>query len=664
MKTLADGTPLIEKSLLLRAQKRTAIRLAPTLYKVLGEQKFGDTYPAYVVRKVAGRWVCTCQGHMGGEYRTVCSHIVAAVRESVQIRSVASEVQAPSIPIQNPREPLSEPLPFPQDARFGQPPIPAKFHHFRPVQWQAVQEILAAFRDPAIRVVLVDAPVGSGKTLLAETVRRLLTVSRRALYICTTKGLQDQIVADFPYAERLKGRANYPTADYPEKFHVRWEALTAADCTAKKDIVPACGQCAPDEPAHKAMHCKWCHPVSRCPYNQAKQRALAARLSVLNTAYFLTEANGPGKFRGWPLVILDEADILEQELMGHVEARISPKLAEKLAIAPPPKKTVMASWGPWLAEECLPKLQAWQQTLYQQPEEPKVIRQRKHADNLVQRFKGVQEDVDEGLWVYTGYQQGEIAFKPITVSQWADDLLWQHGERFVVMSGTLISPKQFAHDVGLEEGHWTTVSVASQFPADRRPVYLWPVANMAHSQGQADWPVMAAAIQRIVHQHQGENVLVHTVSYEWTRYLAHQLTGTVLTYQNGSEREAILAEFKRQHGAVLLAPSMDRGVDLPDDLCRVIVISKVPFPNLGDKQVSARLHQPGGSLWYQVQTVRTIVQMTGRGMRHAQDWCVTYVLDSQFGGNVWRKSRLLFPAYWREAVQQRPPDWTRKEGMR
>ncbi len=662
MHTLADGTPLVDKSLVLRAAKRTAIRLSTGVWKVLGEEKLGDAYPAYIVRKVGTQWQCTCQGHAYGEARRVCSHIIAAARELAkhpQIVAVSRELTQRPV-AQTPM------IPIPQDAQFGQPPLPEKFTAFRPAQWQAVQDVLEAFKDPTIKVVLVDAPVGSGKSLMAEALRRLVSPSRRALYICTTKGLQDQLAADFAYAERLKGRANYATADQPAKFKLKWDGLSAADCTAKKEMVPACVNCPPDESAHETMHCRWCHPFSRCPYNQAKSAALRAQLAVLNTAYFLTECNGPGKFRDWPLVILDEADLLEQELMGFVEARISPKLAEQLAIAPPPKKTVMASWGPWLEEECLPKLKAWQADLHGQSETPKTIRQRKRADNLVQRFMGVQKGIDDGWWVYTGYQQGEIAFRPITVSQWAGDLLWKHGQRFVVMSGTLISPKQFAADVGLADGSWTTVSVPNSFAADRRPVYLWPQGNMAHSQGKEDWPRMARAIGQIASHHAGENILVHTVSYEWTRYvaerLASQLPGRpILTYQSGAERESVLEQFKAQANGILLAPSMDRGVDLPDDLCRVIVISKVPFPNLGDKQVSARLHKLGGNLWYQVQTVRTVVQMTGRGMRHQNDWCVTYVLDGQFGGNVWRKSQLLFPKYWREAVRNQAPDWSKAE---
>lgn len=78
---------------------------------------------------------------------------------------------------------------------------------------------------------------------------------------------------------------------------------------------------------------------------------------------------------------------------------------------------------------------------------------------------------------------------------------------------------------------------------------------------------------------------------------------------------------------------------------------KVPYPNLGDRMVRMRAYMGGeGRAWYQSQTVRTIVQMAGRGMRHKDDWCETYILDSQFGEGVWSRGRQLFPQWFREAM--------------
>jgi Rad3-related DNA helicase len=101
----------------------------------------------------------------------------------------------------------------------------------------------------------------------------------------------------------------------------------------------------------------------------------------------------------------------------------------------------------------------------------------------------------------------------------------------------------------------------------------------------------------------------------------------------------------------MLAPSMARGIDLPGDLCRVQVIAKAPFLSLGDAQVARRTHLPGGDVWYAVQAIRDIVQMTGRAVRSKDDHAITYIFDQQFSSNLWRKNKMLFPDWWRESVK-------------
>lgn len=83
-----------------------------------------------------------------------------------------------------------------------------------------------------------------------------------------------------------------------------------------------------------------------------------------------------------------------------------------------------------------------------------------------------------------------------------------------------------------------------------------------------------------------------------------------------------------------------------------MIVAKAPFPYLGDPQIQKRLHRKadGGEVWYAMQVAREVVQMTGRGVRHEDDWAVAYVLDGQFVGNVWRNRKGMFPGWWREAV--------------
>jgi Rad3-related DNA helicase len=217
-----------------------------------------------------------------------------------------------------------------------------------------------------------------------------------------------------------------------------------------------------------------------------------------------------------------------------------------------------------------------------------------------------------------------------------------------------------AETLGLNEAglSWGVVRVPMTFDVDNRVIHAAGVANMVNREKETEWPKMVVAVRNVLRLHPDERVLVHTVSYQLAEYLREQLTGTgrlLVTYSNTAAKNQAVARFRATPNSVMLAPSLDRGVDFKDDDCRVVVVAKVPFPNLGDTQVSARLHAPGGKMWYAVQTVRSLVQMTGRGVRSETDWCVTYILDRQFTSNVWKNNRKLFPTWWREAVDMTFP---------
>lgn len=509
--------------------------------------------------------------------------------------------------------------------------LPSWVESFRPHQVDAITKIVSGLEDHDL--VVLDAPTGAGKTLIAEAARRIGGYDR-TIYICSSKGLQDQFQADFPYAKVLKGRRNYPTELYPERFgRSGWAELTCGDCTRTKDT-----------------SCKWCEEA--CPYDMAKGQALAGQLAVLNTAYFLAESNGPGRFGSRDLVICDECDTLEKELMNYVSVSISGRTARKYGINPPPTVTSRKSWPEWFSDtlDRLREERLRSRRKINEYPDPQAIRDFVSLDRWVSQVQSVSEGLDSDLWVYTG-RDDHIEFKPVSV-QAMGDKLWLHGKKFLLMSATVISAETLVREVGWEESY-TTVTVGSTFPTTNRPIYVQPVASMSKKESTTSLPMMVTAIRTILTNHSHERVLIHCVSYELGRALACGLVPcdrSVLTYGSAGEKERVVQSFKELEGSVLVAPSLERGVDLPDDLCRVQVIAKVPFPYLGDRQVSARLHSPGGQSWYTVCTVRSIVQSTGRGVRHADDWAVSYILDSQFLSNVWGRNRNLFPEWWREAV--------------
>ena len=98
---------------------------------------------------------------------------------------------------------------------------------------------------------------------------------------------------------------------------------------------------------------------------------------------------------------------------------------------------------------------------------------------------------------------------------------------------------------------------------------------------------------------------------------------------------------------VLVSPSLREGVDLPDDFLRFQVITKMPYPDLGDPWTAARRHYD--PRWYALETAKALVQAYGRSCRHADDYGTTYLLDGQFERFL-SLDRVLLPEWFLEAA--------------
>jgi Rad3-related DNA helicase len=241
------------------------------------------------------------------------------------------------------------------------------------------------------------------------------------------------------------GRTNYATADSPSKF----PELNAGDCVKERTTLPACFDCDPSADAEDGMHCKWCHPVTSCPYEQAKALAMRSALVCTNTSYFLYESNYVGNLplaRG--LVIIDEADTLEDVLLGFVEVSVTARKAAEYGIQPPSKKTVESAWVEW-ALDAADKLSKHRIS----GDSVSAIRSRNSLSRLrgnIKRLNDPETGLAAGGWVYTGYDKGDIAFKPINVAHLAQEYLWRHCKRFLLMSATTISFDVMAHTLGVD----------------------------------------------------------------------------------------------------------------------------------------------------------------------------------------------------------------------
>lgn len=539
---------------------------------------------------------------------------------------------------------------------FGDPPLPQS--SFRPHQWEAICALYEGFQT--YKPMILQAPTGAGKSFIAEVVRRLLHTS--GVYACTTKALQDQYLASFPYARILKGRSNYltdsGTLDINGNYDpsLSYSMITCQDCTY----------------TYETGNCRWCPVFSLCNFQVAKRRANLADLGVTNIAYLLHDLRLKQKatFFNRGLTTIDEADVLEDVILGTVELELSPARRKQLRIEPPRKKTVPESWLEWVEVEAIPKVEARiaQFPLSRDITDIRTVREFRQMGNLHDKLLELKGGLQHGRWVYDGYDdsnpdKAKVIFRPVYVGNFGKRLLFDPSDRILTMSATILSPDMFADDVGLGQ-EFGFVDMPSTFPPENRPIYPVPCANMIFKEKRTAWPKMAQAVAGIIRLHPEERILVHTVSFSLADFLREELEVAgvgregqgrpIITYSDTRDKERALNQYKAHPRAVMLAASMDRGIDLPDDLCRVQVVAKVPFPNTSDKRINARLYGRNGKAWYTAQTIRTIIQMTGRGVRGPDDKAVTYIPDAQFANNLW-KNQHLFPRWWKEAVNWRFP---------
>jgi ATP-dependent DNA helicase DinG len=523
---------------------------------------------------------------------------------------------------------------------------------FRPVQEYALRLLQASDK----RFLVVEAPTGTGKSLLAAALGRVWGV--RTLYMAPTIGLQEQFVRSFPHAKQVQGRGNYRTLGRPWLF----PEVSAADCD----------KTALERDEDGLPRCTWCPNVYECPYEKAKAAALAADTAVVNLSYFLTEANHVGRFAGWQLAVVDEADELERALMDHISVGFPDRLLEELGCPRPEGRGVKGTsqteegrqrtsllWTAWLERELMPRLERRISELGERCHEVRGRDEQAYAklyrrlESLRRRRESVRDmlaDLQQAPESWVLADDRACVFKPVRVSGYAEQYLWRHAERWLLMSASFVSLDQVCSDLGLNPDEVEWLELPMTFPKESRPIYYWPAAAVTRQSLADALPKLVERLDYLLDRYPGR-ALVHTHTYDIARYVsANSRHGErIVTYEPGHRDEA-LSFFKALEGGVLVAPSLERGVSLDDDLARLCVVLKVPYPNLGDRQVAARFRD---GAWYRVQTVRALIQMAGRVVRSESDWGHTWILDAEFG-RLWQRAWHLFPEWWREAVVRHP----------
>ena len=523
-----------------------------------------------------------------------------------------------------------------------------KFIDWRLEQLDGINFALDAYMG-GTRAVAISAPTGSGKSLMAMTIAQLTPGVRRAVYLTSTKGLEDQVAEDFRGvgAFDVRGQRNYVCrALQPDGEHAKLARYNMHSA-------PTCD----DGPCHFGHACSLAgdrgNPTSArpsCDYYGAVWKAQRSSLVVTNYAYWMSQnayGQGLGEF---DLLIIDEAHHVEQELEKFLTLKFTEEDAWRLRGTFLPDSDSVSEWKTWAnghIEELTGRLET-----ATKPESSYDLQSRRELQETHRKMQTLAGLTPKD-WVLERFS-GYVTLSPIKVSLYAEAALLRSVPKVLLLSATL-TPKTSSL-IGFSTADVAFHSIPSSFPRERRPVYLVtaaPAVFVDSKHAEEAWLEMwRIRIDNLIRPRlESGSGLIHTVAYKRGKYLqkTSQFRKEMIFHDSKGTADAVKLFRDSDEPRILVSPSIHPGWDFPYDHARWQIVGKMPFPDTRGPIMEARMKEdPEYSANL---TATTLQQIAGRIVRAEDDWGETLIVDMNAQWFV-RKYRHLFSESFLDSWQE------------
>lgn len=237
---------------------------------------------------------------------------------------------------------------------------------------------------------------------------------------------------------------------------------------------------------------------------------------------------------------------------------------------------------------------------------------------------------------------------PVDVTN-APPIFWPTEVKKVVLMSATISHKD-VEALGMGERRRVCyIDCKSPIPSGNRPIVIEPIVSVNRNNMEESGEKLARYIEEIAAAHVGEKGVIHA-TYQMAGILSNHLTDSRYLFHdrsNKKEQYRFFRESRPESGRILVACGMYEGIDLPEDLGRWQIISKIPWQSLGSPAV--RHLSEVDPEWYVWETMKTVIQACGRICRTPDDFGVSYCPDATFW-NMYDKGRHLVPEWFSDAI--------------
>lgn len=504
------------------------------------------------------------------------------------------------------------------------------FFKWRPHQVEPILQLLESDK----KFNALTAACGVGKSVLAVAIP--LAQSKTAVVLTKQKSLQAQYVSSMPMVKSVEGMNN---------FNCVLPGFT--DLTVN------------NAPCRDGFQCP---RRSVCPYYIQRDAAMSEHIVVTNYDYAFASLKQPdgGLMGGRDWLIADEAQFLDAELTEALSITLLPRhleYADRQTLGS--NLLLWANWANDRRKEIL-------------VEYAKLVGEMSHLHDMMRGSAYAVDDkeykiasrhfnrVKTDLKTYTDlaiasdshivYQYDDrVLFRPLWVRKDAYKLL-SFWNRVLMMSATLPKADILCSLYGLSKLEFMQLEAPYAFPVAHRPVYVKPVARMNKDTWKIGVIKQAPYINRILDGYPNEKVLIHTHSGHLQaaimELIADRHRHRLMWHDTATRAKAIDAFTKTKRPMVMLSPSMESGVDIPD--LSVLILPKCLYSDLGDPWIRARADE--WPEWYLWQTVAACAQALGRAPRDENHKAVSYILDSSFYG-LYDRAGDMFPQYVKDALK-------------
>lgn len=524
-----------------------------------------------------------------------------------------------------------------------------------------LQEIDKVFKEGK-RIIILEAPVGSGKSAVAMTLARAAgaetgdeTNPGGAHIITPRKSLQDQYYHDFPEdLVLMKGRNSYPcifeampgtyrpilAAIKEGKVHppLRGEqSCSNAPCKGDKEVYDMCTY---DKP---------------CPYKLAIEIAQEAPIIIHNLHSFIYQVNFSEQFQQRSVLIIDEAHEIENTVREFITKKIQvnkPIIKEQLIGL----DTVSALSAFLTRPEYVPE--ETERDRARKVEDENFVSEREEYLRKIEALTLNEETLNKGfsLEVTPNLSLGIHVSSTISVishnlGTTAHSLLFQYGQRVLLMSGTIYNKDSFCRNIGINPADAHFIRIGSSFPKQNRPIYAKKEyqVDTSHMNWNDNFDDMIEKIRKIMNIFGDAKGLIHAPSYFASEQIARALQEPRLVTHTASDFLSQLDNFFAAKGnQVFMSPVCQQGVDFKGDRGRFQIILRVPYLSTSSKFVEDKVKSDFP--WYNYQALITFGQEIGRVNRSDDDYGATFLLDSRFNSFI-SKNRSVLPGWVKEAIQ-------------